>query len=113
MLPQFTDYLEVFASDERFVVFAGSSLIIALSVVCFLRGSGHATRLLLLSAAFLFVFAFTVLAPLSTLSQLEQASTVSPVTLNYNFGFLALGLGLFAKFRHLPKRSVDTSTQDS
>lgn len=105
MLLQLKDYLEVFASDERFLVFACSAVIIAVAVFIFLRGAGRATRLLLLSAAFLFVFAFVVLAPLSSLSVVEQTAMMSPVTLNYNFGFLALGLGLFAKFRHLPKGS--------
>lgn len=104
MQPLFTDYLEVFGSDERFFVFAAASVVLAIVLISFLRGSNGLVRLLFLCAAFLLPFAFVVLAPLSAISVAKDDSGISPVILNYNFGFLALGLGLFLKFRKLPAR---------
>lgn len=105
MLSQLLAYLDVFRSDERFFVFASSSFVLALVICLFLRDACRATRLLLLSAAFLIPFSFVILAPLSALSLVEQAPELSPVNLNFNFGFLALGLGLLLKFRNLPSAS--------
>lgn len=99
MFPIFADYLDVFGSDERFLVFASSSIVLALSLCFFLAGSSRVTRILLWSAAFLLVFAFVVVAPLSAIEVARGSETVNPVALNFNFGFLALGLGLFLKFR--------------
>ncbi|GHC56903.1 hypothetical protein [Roseibacillus persicicus] len=112
MLPQFADYLEVFGSDERFFVFASSSFVLALVICLFLKGACPATRLLLLSAAFLIAFAFVVLAPLAALSTVQQTAELSPVNLNFNFGFLALGLGLMLKFRDLPKSKTPTPVEN-
>lgn len=102
MLPDFADYLDVFASDERFLVFASSSIVLAVALMFFLSGAGRTTRMLLLSAAFLIVFSFVVLAPLSAMSAVKSTASVNPVALNFNFGFLALGVGMFLKFRNLP-----------
>ncbi|MGJ8726586.1 MAG: hypothetical protein ACSHYB_18725 [Roseibacillus sp.] len=102
MLPDFADYLDVFASDERFLVFASSSIVLAVAVMFFLSGAGRTTRMLLLSAAFLMVFSFVVLAPLTAISEVTPTASVNPVSLNFNFGFLALGAGMFLKFRNLP-----------
>ena len=108
MFPHFVEYLDVFASDERFLVFGLSSVVLAAALLFFLSGAGRFTRMLLLSAAFLLVFAFVVLAPLASISAVSGTATVNPVALNLNFGFLALGVGLFLKFRHLPsgKKSI-------
>ena len=95
------NYLDVLASDERFVVFGLSSLVLAAALFFFLPGAGRATRMFLLSAAFLMVFALVVLAPLSYLAAVTGSPTVNPVALNFNFGLLALGVGVFLKFRHL------------
>lgn len=111
MLPAFTDYLEVFGSDERFLVFAFSSVVIAVSLFFFFSGSGRTIRLLLASAAFLLVFAFVVLAPLNAIEVVKGSQQVNPVSLNLNFGFLALGLGLFLKFRKLPTQAVELVTE--
>lgn len=102
MFPILADYLEVLGSDERFLVFALSSIILATVLLFFVRNACRVTRLLLFCAAFLIVFAYVVLAPLTSLSLVEQSAEISPVSLNLNFGFLALGLGLFLKFRNLP-----------
>lgn len=110
MLPQVVEYLEVFVSDERFFVFASSSFVLALVICLLLRDACHATRLLLLSAAFLIAFAFVVLAPLSAISTVQQTPELSPVNLNFNFGFLALGLGLLLKFRNLPGKTAQIAT---
>ena len=102
MLPKLIDYLDLFASDERFFVFAFSSVVLAAALLFFLSGTSRVTRLFLLSAAFLMVFSFVVLAPLNALSAVHGTASVNPVALNLNFGFLALGVGLFLKFRKLP-----------
>ena len=111
MLPTFLDYLDVFASDERLLVFGLSSLVLAAALMFILSGAGRVTRILLVSAAFLMVFSFLVLAPLSALAAVSATPTVNPVALNFNFGFLALGVGLFLKFRKLPSTRKSTLTQ--
>lgn len=100
----------MFVSDERFLVFASSSVVLALAIFFFVSGSGRFTRLLLLSAAFLLVFAFVVVAPMHSISATAGSSEVNPVNSNLNFGFLALGLGLFFKFGGLPTRARKTPT---
>lgn len=109
MLPILADYLEVFASDERFLVFASSSIVLATALLFFLPGACRFTRLLFFSAALLLMFAFVVVAPFSSLSLAQGTPELNPVSLNYNFGFLTLGLGLFLRFRHLPTRSANKS----
>lgn len=99
------DYLSVFVSDERFLVFAGASLVLAFVLILFQKGEGRFTRLFLGSAAFLLFFSFVILAPLSALQVVSDSGGVDPVKFNYNFGFLALGIGLFLKFRNLPVRA--------
>lgn len=96
------DFLGVFGSDERFLVFALSSLVLTLSLIPLMRNAHGGVRLLMGSGAFLIVFAFVVLAPMSSLNWLPAQSDINPVGLNFNFGFLALGLGLVFKFRNLP-----------
>ncbi len=102
MLPILADYLEAFGSDERFLVFAFSSISLAFALFLFVSGSNLVIRLLLLSSACLIFLAFGILAPLSATSAIVVNPEMSPVKLNYNFGFLALGAGLFLKFRKLP-----------
>ena len=111
MLPVFTDYLEVLVSDERFLVFASSSVVIALALLFFVSDASRFTKLLLCSAAFLLVFAFVVVAPMQAISAVEPISGVNPVSLNFNFGLLTLGLGLYFKFRRLPVPARETSTK--
>ena len=111
MLPTFADYIEVFVSDERFLVFALASVVLSVALFFFLSGTGRFTRLFLLSAAALLLFAFVVVAPLSAMAATQETPVIDPVKLNYNFGFLALGLGLFLKFRHLPARSQKAPTR--
>lgn len=91
-------YFEVFKTDERFIVFALASLVLTLALIPLMRRESFAITILLASAAVLFVFAFVILAPLSYLSIVENTPSLSPVTLNFNFGFLALGVGLAFKF---------------
>lgn len=98
-------YFEVFKADERFIVFALGSLVLALALIPLMRREDFATSVLLASAAVLLVFAFVVLAPLSYLSLVEHSRELSPVTLNFNFGFLALGGGLAFKFLKKSSRS--------
>lgn len=97
----FAEYLKVFASDERFLVFAIGSLVVASAVIYFSIGTNFLTRLLLLSGGFFLAFSFVILAPLSSLALFSNLDQVSPVELYYNVGFFALGLGLFLKFRHV------------
>lgn len=100
-------YLDVFKSDERFIVFALGSLMLTFALIPLMRRESFATTVLLSSAALLLVFAFVVLAPLSSLSMVETTAALSPVTLNFNFGFLVLGAGLALKF--LKKSSTPSS----
>lgn len=109
MLPVFADCLEVFGSDERFLVFASSSVVIATALFFFVSDACRATRLLLGSAAFLLIFAFVVVAPLNAIEVAQGSPEMNPVSLNFNFGFLALGLGLFLKFRKLPTHTATNS----
>lgn len=113
MFPIFIDYLEVFVSDERFVVFASSSIVLALALFLFAPNSTGVARLLLCSAAFLLMFAFVVVAPLSAIDVVRGTKEMNPVALNFNFGFLALGLGLFLKFRRLPGREQISNSEEN
>jgi len=92
-------FFEVFGTDERFLIFALGSLVLAVALFSMTKGASRATQLLLGSGALLIVLAFVILAPLNALNLLGSQAQVSPVALNFNFGFLALGLGLLFKFR--------------